>query len=92
MASKPKAAIRLRRKRDRYPTERWVLQGTHWQLPCGCIGPDIWGSEEAKQSYCTDCGRGWWHYGEGPTARWLCEMLDGGPQGPPVLVLMNKVE
>src|SRR3546814_5353291 len=27
-------------------TASWTRIPTYWQLPCGCIGPDIWRSEE----------------------------------------------
>lgn len=66
--------------------EEWYRHKAGWQLPCGCIGPDIWINDQKGQSECTDCGRGW---------KWMttmCEMLDGLPQGEPVLVLLDEAE
>lgn len=66
-------------------TAAWTRIPTYWQLPCGCIGPDIWTSDDLHQAECTDCGRGWKHMTH------ICEMLDGKPQGAPVLVLTEKM-
>lgn len=66
-------------------TSSWKRIATYWQLPCGCIGPDIWNSEDLRQAECTECGRGWKHMTT------TCEMLDGKPQGQPVLVLTEKM-
>lgn len=66
-----------------------------WQLPCGCIGPDIMSSDDAGESYCTFCGRGWMHMGRhngrGIGSDRLCAMLDGKPQGQPVLILKDPL-
>ena len=66
-------------------TINWRRIPTNWQLPCGCIGPDIWTSDDISQSECTDCGRGW------KRMTHICEMIDGQPQGKPVLVLTEKM-
>lgn len=52
----------------------------NWQLPCGCIGPAVWMSDE--QGFCDHCGRGWWLMGVKSNA--YCIMLDGKPQGRPI--------
>lgn len=76
----------------------WELKPTSHQLPCGCIGPNIWSSDELQESECTDCGRGWRHMcATGPGSKGVygshafCVMLDGKPQGEPVLVLGEKM-
>lgn len=79
-------------------TINWKRIPTSWQLPCGCIGPDIWTSDEVQESECTDCGRGWRHMAaSGPGSKGVyghyghCVMLDGQPQGQPVLVLSEEM-
>lgn len=67
--------------------QKWQLLESTWQLPCGCIGADYWTCDDQEESYCTCCGRGWKHMG----SFGYCRMLDGGPQGQPVLVLKEKV-
>ena len=63
----------------------WKRISTYWRLPCGCVNPDIWTSDDLHQSECTDCGRRWKHMTT------TCEMLDGQPQGPEVYVLTEKM-
>lgn len=53
-----------------------------WQLPCGCIGPAVWISDEAQQAFCDHCGRQWWLMGV--KSMNYCVMLDGKPQGRPI--------
>lgn len=55
-----------------------------WQLPCGCIGPAVWISNQLKQAFCDACGRGWWLMGV--KSNNYCVMLDGKPQGQPLRV------
>jgi hypothetical protein len=64
----------------------WKRIPTTWQLPCGCIGPDIWSCDSVEQSHCTECGRGWHWMGNFG----FCRMLDGGRQGEPVLILKEE--
>jgi hypothetical protein len=66
----------------------WLRQKAGHQLPCGCIGPDIFSSESKQSSFCSYCQRSW---------KWLsnssggmCEMIDGKRQGLPVLILDKK--
>ena len=79
-------------------TISWKLVSTNHQLPCGCIGPDIWSSDDVQESECTSCGRGWRHMASsGPGSKGVygnygyCVMLDGKPQGEPVLVLKEEM-
>lgn len=67
----------------------WKRAKGGWQLPCGCIGPDIWHCDEIGQSECTECGRGWWQMG---VKGGYCAMLDGKPQGDPVVILLPDME
>lgn len=67
----------------------WKRVKAGWQLPCGCIGPDIWDSKDAQQGECTECGRGWWHMG---VRGGMCAMIDGKPQSEPVVVLLPSME
>jgi hypothetical protein len=69
----------------------WERISTTWQLPCGCIGADIWSSREKMQSTCTACDRGW-HTMDSPKSHGYCAMLDGQPQGIPTLVLKPEWE
>ncbi len=55
-----------------------------WQLPCGCTGPAMWSCEDLGQAWCDACGRGWWFMGR--TSATHCVMLDGRPQGDPIIV------
>lgn len=73
--------------------QAWETIATYHQLPCGCIGPTIRSNETLHQSECTDCGRGWYHMGAPyPGRQDYCVMLDGAPQGAPVLVLTKTME
>ncbi len=63
----------------------WKRVPTSWQLPCGCINPDIWTSDDVEQAECTDCGRQWKHMTT------FCDMLDKQPQGKPVFVLTEAM-
>lgn len=73
-------------------TTTWVRKKGGWQLPCGCIGPDIMSSDDEQKAECTDCGRGWYHMGARyPGRQDICVMLDGEPQGKPVLVLTEAM-
>ena len=64
----------------------WERVPTTWQLPCGCIGADMWKCESIEQSHCVECGRGWHWMGNFG----YCRMLDGQPQGEPLLILKEE--
>jgi hypothetical protein len=68
----------------------WVAKRGGWQLPCGCIGPDFWSCEEKGECVCAGCRRGWMPMDK--SGGQMCKMLDGGKQGPPVLVLGKNFE
>ncbi len=76
------------RVQKNYPDPQWKYIQTSWQLPCGCIGPDIKSSKSLRQSTCTHCHRGWWHMG---VRGGSCTMLDGQPQGEAVLILTHEM-
>lgn len=88
-------------------TITWQRIPSNWRLPCGCINPDIWVSQDAGQSECTDCGRSWWmmgatgfgdlkagipYLGIPYPSQGSCVMLDGKPQGAAVLVLTEAMQ
>lgn len=73
-----------------FPSPEWkkLNLGIHHKLPCGCMGADIKSSQVYRITECQACGRGWWHSG---VRGWGCTMLDGKPQGEPVLILSEKM-
>lgn len=84
MAIKARATETIRTEISR----EWTLHLTNWQLPCGCISPDIWSCSELRQSECTHCHRRWSHMG---ARGWRCEMMDGKPQGKPLYILTSEM-